>query len=87
MAEMLAKFDGGEIIGLIAVIGTFLCGALGICLGFCYQWQESRRAEITAGLKQDMLSRGMTAEEIQIVLDAGVKNSSRTVGAQRTCRV
>jgi hypothetical protein len=87
MTEVLSKFDGGEVIGLIAVVGTFLCGALGVCLGFYYQWHESRRAEITAGLKQDMLNRGMTAEEIQLVLDAGSNSSRKAVSGQRSCRV
>jgi hypothetical protein len=36
-------------------------------------WQRIRKAEIVAKLKHDMLERGMSADEIQDVLDAGYK--------------
>jgi hypothetical protein len=32
---------------------------------------EMRRIELAAALKQNMLDRGMTAEEIRIVMEAG----------------
>ena len=87
MNEVLSKFDSGEMIGVIAVVGAFLCGILGICLGFYHQWHESRRTEITAGLKQEMLNRGMSAAEIQIVLEAGSNSSRGSVSGRRSCRV
>jgi hypothetical protein len=87
MNEVLSKFDGGEIIGLIAVAGAFLCGILGICLGFYYQWHESRRTEIMAGLKQELLNRGMSAEEIQTVLEAGSNSPFRRAHGRHSCRV
>jgi hypothetical protein len=83
MSEVLSKFDSGELIGLVAVVGAFLCGlvcgTLGIVLGFYAQAQETRRAELAATLKRDMLSRGMSADDIQAVLEAGAKG--------RACRV
>jgi hypothetical protein len=36
-------------------------------------WHKVRAEEIAAALKKDMLDRGMTAEEIKMVLDAGPK--------------
>jgi hypothetical protein len=54
---------GGLLIGLVAVAGGL--------------WVELRKTEITAGLKQDMLSRGMPPEEIKMVLDAGTYRSRR----------
>ncbi len=76
MTELLmSKFDSGEIIGLVAVGGGLIvglvCGTLGICLGFYAEAQKTRQAEITAALKQDMLNRGLSPEEIRTVLDAG----------------
>jgi hypothetical protein len=41
-----------------------------ICAGICH---KVRSEEISAALKRDMLDRGMTAEEIKMVLDAGPK--------------
>ncbi len=72
MDDLLAKFDAEHFIGLVAVVGGLLigllCGLSGIIVG-C--WQLVRRAEITASLKRDMLSRGMSAEEIRVVIEAG----------------
>jgi hypothetical protein len=50
---------GGLICGVIVMIGEF--------------WRRIRKAEIEAKLKTDMLDRGMSAEEIKIVLEAGAK--------------
>jgi hypothetical protein len=74
MAELLSRFDPGEFIGLVAVLGGFLC-AISAVLGGA--WRSVRRAEITAALKQDMLNRGMSAEEIRTVIDAGSGGSRR----------
>ena len=88
MSELLSKFDSGEIIGLVAVAGGLavglICGTLGILLGFYHQAQETRRAEALAALKQDMLERGMAAEEIRAVLDAGTKGPRKLFGL-RSC--
>jgi hypothetical protein len=44
---------------------------LGIILGTTTKaWSSVRRAEIDAALKQDMLQRGMSAADIQTVLEA-----------------
>jgi hypothetical protein len=81
MTDVLSKFDSGEFIGLVAVAGLVLCGlvcgTLGIILGFYAKAQETRRAEVLCALKQDMLNRGMSADEIRTVLDAGSKDSGQ----------
>jgi hypothetical protein len=41
-------------------------------------WWRIRQAEIDAALKQDMLQRGMSAEEIQMVLSASTRDADRT---------
>jgi hypothetical protein len=70
MSELLHRFDAGEIIGLVAVGGGLLVGITAIVVG---TWAKVRRTEIAAALKQEMLNRGMSAEDIRAVLDAGSK--------------
>ncbi len=72
MLELLSKFDAGELIGLTAVVGGLMCGALGIVMGVGL---AIRRTELEAGLKRSMVERGMSAEEIRIVMNAGSENS------------
>jgi hypothetical protein len=38
-----------------------------------HYWYKARKAELEANLKQDMLQRGMSAAEIQQVLDASTE--------------
>jgi len=66
--EILSRFEAGEIIGLVAVTGVLLCGLVAIIMGI---WDVHRKGEINAALKQDMLNRGMSADDIRMVLDAG----------------
>jgi hypothetical protein len=50
---------------------ALLIPILGIIFGTTTKaWSGVRRAEIDAALKQDMLQRGMAAEEIRTVLEA-----------------
>jgi hypothetical protein len=78
MNEFLAKFDSDQLIGLVAVAGGLLCGIIAILGGIIGgAWQRVRKAEIEAGLKQEMLNRGMSAEEIRTVIDAGTKRSRK----------
>jgi hypothetical protein len=74
MQEFLSRFGNDALIGLVAVVGAFLCGIPAIIGGI---WYALRTAEIAGALKQDMLNRGMSAEEIQIVLDAGTDRSGK----------
>jgi len=76
MNEILSKFNAGEIIGLVAVAGGLLCGLSAIIMGI---WHENRKTEVNAALKQDMLNRGMSAEDIRMVLDAGTSNSRKEI--------
>lgn len=74
MQEFLSRFGNDEIIGLVAVVGAFLCGIPAVIGGI---WYAIRSAEIAGALKQDMLNRGMSVEEIQTVLDAGTGRSGK----------
>ena len=78
MGEFLQKFDAGELIGFVAVSGGMLIGLLcGLTAIIADSWQKTRRAEIAAALKQDMLNRGMSAEDIRTVLEADSKRSKK----------
>jgi hypothetical protein len=68
MIELLSKFAPGELIGLTAVVGGLICGMVGILMGVGL---ALRKTELAAGLKKSMLERGMSAEEIRMVMDAG----------------
>lgn len=68
MLELLSKFEPGELIGLTAVVGGLICGVLGTVMGIGL---AIRKNELEASLKKSMLERGMSAEEIRMVMDAG----------------
>jgi hypothetical protein len=71
MMEVLSKFDSGDLIGLVSIVGGMLF-SLAIVLGSF--WRKVRQSEIAADLKRDMLDRGMSADEIKTVLEAGSKS-------------
>ncbi len=72
MHELLTKIEPGHVIGLVSVIGAFACAIVAIVMGVGL---EVRRVELSSALKRDLLERGMTAEEIRIVMDAGSNHS------------
>lgn len=67
MSEFLAKFNGGELIGLTAVIAGPLIAIVAVISN---QWRRVRVAEVEAALKQQMLDKGMSAAEIAQVMTA-----------------
>ena len=76
MTELLSKFSPGELIAFAAVVGGLLCGIIcGTTAIVTDHWLKIRQIETVAALKQDMLNRGMSAEEIRTVIDAGSKRS------------
>jgi hypothetical protein len=81
MNEFLSRFSSGELIALVAIAGGLICGTIVIIVDY---WQGIRKAEIAARLKQDMLDRGMSAEEIRIVTEAGSKKSIKA-NSSTTC--
>lgn len=85
MSDIFHNLSGGQIIGFAAIVGVFLWGVLLVAQRFHAQVQKTRRAEVNAALKQEMLNRGMSAEEIRTVCDAGGEHAPR--GERRNCRV
>lgn len=79
MPGFLENMDSGQFIGLIAVSGGFVVGIILGAIAILTSYLESiRKAEIEAALKQDMLNRGMSAEDIALVIRAkkGMKDLS-----------
>jgi hypothetical protein len=81
--DLLAKMSPGALIGLVAVTGGLLCGIVGIVMG-C--WLEMRKVSATTALKQDMLDRGLSAEDIKTVLEAGSGHPVREAHSHRCSR-
>ncbi len=67
MSEVLSRLNGGEFIGLVAVVMGCLTGMCGIVGGV---WHSVRKVESEATLKRDMLSAGLSADEIVRVVSA-----------------
>jgi hypothetical protein len=73
MSEALSKLvSDGTIIPVVAIAGGILCGIVAIITD---HWYKNRKNEMNAQLKQEMLARGMSAEEIKTVMEAGSKKS------------
>ncbi len=82
MSEILSRFAFGELLGFLSVGGGLLIGLVAVAGSM---WLEVRKTETAASLKQDMLNRGMSAEEIQTVLDAGTTHSGRIADKSLAC--
>lgn len=83
MEDILFRFAPGQLIGLVAVAGglliPILCGVTAIITDYLY---KARQLEF----KQDMLNRGMSADDIRIVLEAGSKRSRKSACNQDSPR-
>ena len=66
MWEFLSTWPPGMVIGLVSVVGGCLTA---IVWGIAIFWSWTRRAEIAANLKRDLLQRGLSVEEVERVLD------------------
>ena len=70
MNELFSRLNPGEVIAFLSISGGMLIGLVSIILGI---WHRIRAEEIAAELKRDMLDRGLSAEEIKTILEAGPK--------------
>lgn len=68
MVDYLSKYTPGELIALVSVVGGLICGTVTI---LAIYWYSCHKVDVDARLKADMLDRGMSAEEIKAVLEAG----------------
>jgi hypothetical protein len=79
MFDTLISKDPGILIPLVMAV----CGALvGIIAIIAHNWRCMRQAEVEGALKQDMLNRGMSADEIERV----IRVSNQPTGTQDKAR-
>ena len=77
MYDILSNMPTHEIAPLlIAVVAAVTGTVISVTAIVAVQLRKYRQSEIDAGLKQDMLNRGMPAHEIAQVMDAGKRNPS-----------
>jgi hypothetical protein len=71
VSELLQNLTGGQLLGLVAMLLSFLVGgAVALTAIVTAHWRKARQAEREAALKHEMLQRGMSAEEIVLVISA-----------------
>ena len=68
MGDFITQIGFGPFIALVAVVGGLLMPLVAIIGGLTY---KHRKLHLEAALKQQMIERGMSAEEIKEVLGAG----------------
>jgi hypothetical protein len=74
MGQIFSSMNYGQFMGMLAVGGGLLIGLVSVIGGM---WTAARKTEIDGLLKQDMLARGMSAEDIRTVLTAGKTESCK----------
>jgi hypothetical protein len=68
------------------VVLVFVAAAVPIVAGVVgYFWYKLRRDELMTSLKQEMLERGMSADDIQKVIEAGARTPTEV--DQTICRL
>ncbi len=81
LQELLSKLAGDELLVLIIVIGGLLLAAITIIAA---HWRHVRVAEIQAALKRQMIERGMSAGDIEKVLQASTAPNAEEADVQFT---
>ena len=72
---------------LIVVVLGLLIPILGIIFGTTTNYlARVRQAELEANLKQEMLQRGMSAEEIRMVIEATSRGKGKTCAPRSAMR-
>jgi hypothetical protein len=65
-----SRLTSNHLVTIFLVMAAMIAGVIVSALSI---WGKVRRAQIAANLKLDMLERGMSAEEIRAVVDAGAE--------------
>jgi hypothetical protein len=74
MHDFITEIGADYFIGLVAIVGGLLIPLTAIIGGLLY---KHRRLSVEAALKQQMIERGMSAEEIKEVLQASIADKPR----------
>ena len=77
MGDFISQIGFGPFIALVSVVGGLLIPLSAIIGGLTY---KHRKLQVEAALKQQMIERGMSADEIQEVIRAAKPGK-----AHRTC--
>lgn len=67
MIELASRLTSNHFVTLLVVAMVLIAAVL---LSAVSAWGKVRQSQIAANLKQDMLDRGMSAEEIKTILGA-----------------
>jgi hypothetical protein len=71
LAELVSGLNGGEFIALVAVAGGLLFVTLTVIVSVIgSHWRRVRLTELESSLKQQMLDKGLSVEDIERVLKA-----------------
>ncbi len=79
MLDFILRVGVGSFIALVATVGGLLIPLVAIIGGLAY---KHRRLSVEATLKQLMIERGMSAEEIKEVLQASVPEKAARNGSR-----
>jgi hypothetical protein len=79
MSDLFHGESGAAVIGLAAIL---IFGGGPLCIGAWALWLKHRKNERQDEMKRDMLERGMSADEIVRVLNAGSSPQSTPTGAK-----
>jgi hypothetical protein len=83
MTEFIREIGVGEFIALVSVVGGLMIPLVAIIGGLMY---KHRKLNVEAALKQQMIERGMSSDEIKEVLQASISDKPRR-GCSRTSSV
>ena len=86
MNELLSRMLPGEFIGLVAVVMGCGIGLSAVIGGF---WYGARKAETEATLKRELVAAGMSAEDIERVVNvtAGGATAAELAKARTAAQV
>ena len=65
--QLLSRISSNDLIPITFIVTGML---VGLIIALTVQWRLHRRTEMEVALKQEMLARGMSAEEIERVIKA-----------------
>jgi hypothetical protein len=73
MGDFITHIGFGPFIALVAVVGGLLIPLVAIIGGLIY---KDRKVQVEAALKQQMIERGMSADEIKEVIGASISGKA-----------
>ncbi len=79
MDDLLRRMDPALLIPISAIVLGCL---MGMVIATVKYWSDVRRTELETALKQQMLSRGMSAAEIKQVLEASASGQGDVTHCQ-----